>query len=227
VLLLAGTFALVKWTPVGDYLQVDRLQALLDHVRGAWWVPPAFLILFVLLGAIGVPATPFILLGAAIFGFGWGVLWNWSGIVLASALGYWLAHLLGREFIERIGGAKVRKAERQFHRRGFLPLVAARFIPIPFAIVNSAAAVVGVRFGRFLVSTMIGMAPPITLFTYFSAALLEAATGQRAAIARHLAYASLGAAFVVFLPIGIRRRLRKRRLRELRERRARRALAAD
>ena len=154
------------------------------------------------------------------FGFSWGVVWNWSGIVLGSVVGYGLARLLGREFIERIGGSKVRRAEKQFQRRGFLPLVAARFVPIPFAIVNAAAAVVGVRFGRFLLSTAIGMLPPITIFTYFSTALLEAATGERAVIARHLVYASVSAAFVVFVPLEVRRRLRKRRLARLRFHRA-------
>jgi len=220
ILLLVGTFVLVKWTPVGGYLRLERLQGVLAQMRGAWWAPVAFLVLFAGAGAVGVPATPFILLGAAIFGFSWGVVWNWSGIVLGSVVGYGLARLLGREFIERIGGSKVRRAEKQFQRRGFLPLVAARFVPIPFAIVNAAAAVVGVRFGRFLLSTAIGMLPPITIFTYFSTALLEAATGERAVIARHLVYASVSAAFVVFVPLEVRRRLRKRRLARLRFHRA-------
>jgi len=215
VLLLGGTFAAARWTPLGNYLQLDRLQALLAHLRGAWWSPIVHLAIFVVLGAIGVPATPIILVGAAIFGAWWGTLWNWTGIVLASAAGFLLAKALGREFVERIGGDKIRRAEKVLHRRGFLPLVAVRFIPVPFALVNAAAAVVGVRFGKFLAATMLGMVLPIGIFTYFSAAILEAATGDRAAIAMRLAIVTVSAAILVFLPLGLRRRLRRRRLREL------------
>ena len=223
VVLLAAGFALVRWTPLGGYLTAERLQEMLGRVRGAWWTPLALVGLTTVLGAVGVPATPFLIAGAAIFGPLWGTLWNWLGILLASAAGYLLARALGREFIERIGGDKVRRAERILHRRGFLPLVAARFVPIPFSLVNAAAAVVGVRLPKFLTATAIGLLPPIAIITYFTSALLHAASGDRAAIARQLTVAMLGAAFLVFLPIGIRRRQRRRRLRQLRARRATRA----
>jgi uncharacterized membrane protein YdjX (TVP38/TMEM64 family) len=223
VVLLGAGFVLVRFTPVGEYLTAERLQEMLGRVRGAWWTPLALVGLTTLLGAVGVPATPFLIAGAAIFGPLWGTLWNWLGVLLASAAGYLLARALGREFVERIGGDKVRRAERILHRRGFLPLVAARFVPIPFSLVNAAAAVVGVRLMKFLTATAIGLLPPIAIITYFTSALLHAASGDRAAIARQLTFALLGAAFLVFLPIGIRRRQRQLRLRRLRARRAARA----
>lgn len=218
--LLAGTFALVRFTPLGDYLSGERLQSLLAGLRGAWWSPIVHVALCTVFGAIGVPATPFLIAGAAIFGVLWGTLWSWLGIVLASLSGFLIARALGREFVERIGGSKVRRAEAMFHRRGFLPLLAVRFVPIPFTLVNAAAAVVGVKLPRFLISTAIGTLPPIAIITYFSAALLHAATGDRAGIARQLVYVSLGVAFLVFLPIGIRRRLRRARYRRIRRERA-------
>jgi len=220
VVLLAGTFAAARWSPLGQYLQLDRLKVVLEELRGAWWSPIVHLSIFIVLGAVGVPATPIILVGAAIFGALWGTVWNWAGIVLASAAGYLVAKALGREFIEKIGGDKLRRAEKVLHRRGFLPLVAVRFIPVPFALVNAAAAVVGVRFAKFFFATMLGMALPIGIFTYFAAAILEAATGDRAALVQRLAVVSISIAFLVFLPLGIRRRLRKRRLRLLQRERA-------
>ncbi len=225
VAILVGALLAVRFTPLRDLLTVDRLRALLDHLRGAWWSPFVHVGLCVVFGTIGVPATPFLLAGAAIFGVFWGTVWNWVGIVAASVAGYGLARMLGREFVERIGGSKLKRAEQLLHRRGFFPLVAIRFLPVPFTLVNAAAAVVGVRFGRFLAAAAIGMLPPIAILTYFSVALLEAATGDRAAVARRMIIVTASAATLVFLPIGIRRRLRKRRLRDLRARRAARARA--
>jgi len=213
--ILGGTFAAARWTPLGQYLEIERLQGVLAALRGAWWSPIAHLAIFVALGAVGVPATPIIIAGAAIFGAVWGTVWNWTGIVLASAAGFLLSKALGREFVERIGGDKIRRAEKVLDRRGFAPLVAARFIPVPFALVNAAAAVVGVRFAKFLLATMVGMALPIVIFTYFSAAILDAATGDRAAIAGRLAIVTVAVGSLVFLLLAFRRRLRKRRLRQL------------
>ena len=220
IAILLGALAAVRFTPLGDLLTADRLQQTLAHLRGAWWSPLVHVGLCVVFGSIGLPATPFLVAGAAIFGAVWGTVWSWIGILAASVAGYGLARALGREFVERIGGSKLRRAEQILHRRGLLPLLAVRFVPIPFALVNMAAGVVGIRFAKFLFASAVGLLPPIAILTYFSAALLEAATGDRAAIARRLAVVSIACAVLVFLPIGIRRRLRKRRLRRLRVARA-------
>lgn len=216
VLLVVGGFLAARYTPLARYLTVERIQALLASARGLWWAPIAHVGAILVLGAVGVPATPFIIAGAAIFGFVWGTVWSYLGILAASLAGFFLAHFLGREFVERIGGSKIQKAEKVLHRRGFLPLVATRFLPIPFTLVNAAAAVVGVRFWRFFLSSAIGLLPSIAVLTYFSSAILSAATGaERGALARQLFLVACAFALAVFLPIGIRRRLRIRRHKRL------------
>lgn len=219
LLLLGGSFAAIRWTPLGELLTAERLQEMLEDLRGAWWAPVVHVGLCIGLGAVGVPATPLLVAGAAIFGALWGTLWNWLGILAASVAGFALAHHLGREFVERVGGDKVRRAEQVLARRGFLPLVAARFLPIPFSLVNAAAAVVGVRFAKFFAASAIGLLPPIAILTYFTDALLEAATGDRAAIVRQLVAVLIAAALLVFAPIVVRRRWRARRLFDLKRRR--------
>jgi phospholipase D1/2 len=223
VALLGGAILAVRFTPLRDVLTAERLQLWFADLRGAWWAPLAHVGICVVVGSLGVPATPVLILGAAIFGAWWGAFWNWVGITLASVVGYLLARLLGREFVERVGGAKLKRAERLLQRRGFLTLAAIRFLPLPFSLINAAAAVVGVRFPKFVLASALGMALPIVILTYFSAALLEAATGDRAAIARNMVAVSGSAALLVFLPIAIRRRQRRLRLRALRARRAARA----
>lgn len=220
IAILAGAILAVRFTPLRDLLTAEKLQLLLADLRGAWWAPFVHVGICIVVGSLGVPATPFLVAGAAIFGAYWGALWNWTGILLASVAGYALAKQLGREFVERIGGAKLRRVEKLVQRRGFVPLIAIRFLPVPFSLVNAAAAVAGVRFPKFFAAAAIGMAPPIAILTYFSAALLEAATGAHGAIVKQMIAVSGTAAVLVFLPIGIRRRLRKRRLRRLRAHRA-------
>lgn len=222
LLLVGGGFLAARYTPLANYLTVDKIRGSLDAVRGLWWAPAALVGTIIVLGSAGLPATPLIIAGAAIFGPVWGTVWNWVGIFLSSLTGFLLARLLGREFVERIGGTKIQRAEKLLHRRGFMPLIAIRFLPVPFTLVNAAAAVVGVKLPKFLFASAIGLLPPVAILTYFSSALLDAATGDRAKIVRHLLIVSTSAALLVFLPLGIRRRLRKRRARDLRAVRAQR-----
>jgi len=225
LLLVGGGFLAARYSPLADYLTVDKIRGSLDAARGLWWAPAALVGTIVVLGSAGLPATPLIIAGAAIFGPVWGMVWNWVGIFLSSLTGFLLARLLGREFVERIGGAKIQRAEKFLHRRGFMPLIAVRFLPVPFTLVNAAAAVVGVKLPKFLFASAIGLMPPIAIVTYFSSAFLETATGDRAKVVRHLLVVSTSAALIVFLPMGIRRRLRKRRAKQLRAARAARPLA--
>lgn len=223
VLLLAGV-VLVRATPLGELLTVERIRDSLAELRGLWWSPIAFIALLTVFGAVGTPATPFLLAGAAIFGPRWGTVWNFVGVLTASCVGFGLARLLGREFVERVGGDKVKRAERIFHRRGFVPLIAIRFLPIPFQLANAAAAVVGVRFGKFLATSAIGLLPPIAILTYFASALLAATAGdERYAVLNQLAVVSIALIVIVFLPVSIWRRRRIWRLRRLRRERADRA----
>ena len=228
LLLLAAGFLVLRFTPLGSYLRSGQLLEQLASLRGLWWAPFAHVGVLVILGAVGAPATPFLLAGAVIFGPRWGLLWNFLGVLAASCAGFALARMLGREFVERIGGDRVRKAERMFHRRGFVPLLAARFLPIPFQLVNAAAAVVGVRFAKFFLASAIGLLPPIAILTYFASALLGAGAGsERSEVLRHLLIVSALAIFVVFLPIAIWRRRRIWRLARLRRLRSERTARAQ
>jgi uncharacterized membrane protein YdjX (TVP38/TMEM64 family) len=220
VLVLGGVLVAMRFTPLGELISAERLQALFDRLRGHWWAPVAHVAATTVGAALGVPASVFLAVGAAIFGFGWGTLWNWLGVTLASVAGFLVARALGREFVERIGGDKVRRAEGLLRRRGFAPLIAVRFLPLPLAMVNAVAAVVGVRFPTFLLATALGVLPPVVILTYFASALLQAAAGDQAEIARNLVAVFGSAVVLVFLPLRVRRLLRRRRLRELRARRA-------
>ncbi len=222
--LLSSGAILVRFTALGDWLTADRVTALLNQLRGHWWTPLLLIALYALFCPLGLPASPFILAGGAIFGFFAGFVWNWTGAMIAALLTYGLARLLGREAIERMGGARLRQAEALLRRRGTSMLIGMRFLPIPFALTNAAAPLVGVRLDRFLLTTAVGLLPPLAAMTY-AAALIAAPGTDRAAILRNLSLAFLALGSLVLFPAAIRRRLRKRRLRRLLDLRRQRRLS--
>ncbi len=168
--------------------------------------------------------------GGVVFGAVYGSLYNVLGVLAGATTCYYLARVLGRDFVVQVAGQRLKKVERAVARRGFWGLVAVRFLPLPFPLVNYCAALAGVPAGLFLSTTLIGAAPTVTLYTYFFALLARAGAGRR-----HDVYFQMAVALVLLLAATLvpqiwqarRRRARYRELRELRTRRRRRSGRAE
>ena len=78
IALIAGAFIAFRYTPLREKLSVDNLRGTLDQLRGYWWAPLAHVALL------------------SIFGAKWGTVWNFTGVLTASCVGFGLARLLGR-----------------------------------------------------------------------------------------------------------------------------------
>lgn len=227
VVLVGAAVAAARWTPLADLLTRETLVATLGRLREVWWSPLLLIALFVVLCPLGLPASPLMLTGGIVFGAAWGTLYNFLGTLGGAVGGYLLARHLGTDLLRHFAGARLRRIERLLARHGFWYMAGVRFLPLPFPAVNFAMALGGVRLGTFTLASALGLAPAIAIWTYFAAAIYEAATSQttgpdsRQLVVRlTVALALVG--FIITLPALINRRLRRRRYRRLKARRARR-----
>jgi len=212
-LLLAG-IGLVRFTPIGEALTEERVLSLIETLRGTWWAPFLLIGLFALVSTLGLPPIP-LLVGGAAFGAFQGSIYNMAGLLLGASLAYGLANLLGRDFVVRVTGDRLRRAESIFARHGFWPLVQTRFMPLPFSAVNFGAALAGVRPVFFLVASAVGLVPSTCLHTYFMAQAIATQGLERAfTLALYLGFFVL---FNVLLSsLWLRERVqRRKRYREL------------
>lgn len=177
-LILAG-FALVHFTTIGKLLTEERMTTLIDTVREIWWSPLLLIGLYAVVSVVGLPPVP-LLLGGAAFGAVYGSFYNTLGLLLGAALAYAVARLLGRDFVVRVTGERIRRAEHLFERHGFWPLVQTRFLPLPFAVVNYGAALAGVDPTRFLAASTVGLIPSTLIHTAFIAGAVETSGLERA-----------------------------------------------
>ena len=178
VAFVAAGFLAFRFTPLAEYLSEEKLLATFEALRHTWWAPLLLIGLYAALSPLGVPVSPLMLGGGAVFGFLYGSLYNTVGLALGASLSYLLARQLGREFVVHLTGGKLRRAEALFAAHGFWPLVQTRFVPLPFAVVNFGAALAGIGPGRFLLATIIGLVPSTLMHTYFISALFEAGAGD-------------------------------------------------
>ena len=225
-LILLGLFvvgaAVLRLTPLKGYLNEHTLMASREWLRQAWWAPLALLLAYVVLCPLGTPASPMMIAGGIVFGAVWGSIYNLLGTFLGGTVTYFLGRALGRDFVVQIGGRKLKRVEREVSRRGFWGLVGVRFLPLPFALVNYCAALAGVRPAAFLATTALGLTVPNVLYTYFTAALLQAAGPERSRVYLHLAVVSVLLAILMFVPPFWMGRKRRQRYEELLARRERR-----
>lgn len=223
---VSGIFA-VLFTPLGELFEKQRMIAFFGELSGEWWAPLLLIGLYSVVAPAGLPASPLLVSGGMVFGFWYGSLYNVLGLVLGAMVSFWVGRALGRDAVVQLAGARLRKVEALFERRGFWPLVQIRFLPVPFSVVSYAAALAGVSNFQYFITTVIGLTPVTVLHSYFAPKLIYAAMDGEKPIGLLSAY--LGIILLLNLVTGwptvqsaLRRRKRFRELTALREARAQR-----
>jgi len=219
VAIVVTGFAVMRWTPLSQYLTVERASALLGQLRQTWWAPLALIGTYIVLCPLFVPASPMMLAGGIVFGPVWGTIYNVTGTFLGGSLSYFLGRFLGRDFVRHVLGHRLKKVEQRIARRGFWSLVGIRFLPVPYPLVNYTAALAGVRPGLFLPTTAIGLIPGNIVFSYFASLIPRAATGNRSGIIFQFVCATAGLILLTVIPQIWAARKRRERYREIRTRR--------
>jgi uncharacterized membrane protein YdjX (TVP38/TMEM64 family) len=214
--LLAGGYAALRWTPLAGYLSGPALAAAKGRLQHSWWAPALLVGGYLVLSPLGVPATPLMFAGGAIFGGAAGSFYNIIGVILGGEASYFLGRHLGRDLVRHFAGRRLRKVELALGRRGFWNLVAVRFLPLPFPVVNYGEALAGVRPGMFLATLALGVLPTVTIYTFFFAALEHAAAGRHTQVYIQLGVMAL-LLTVTLVPQLLRARRRRARLAELRQ----------
>ena len=199
--------ALVAWR-LGLFQLRDRerLLAVVDELRGARLLAPAFVLAYAAAVTFGLPASAFTLAGGVLFGFWRGLLFNWLGATAGAMLAYLFADLLCRGDCRRLLGRRGSALERVAADHGFMSMLRLRLIPVvPFSLLNFAAALAGVRRRDYALATALGIVPGAAVYTYFADSLLQGAAGaERHALTRLTIAAGL-LLLLSFTPAIIRR----------------------
>jgi uncharacterized membrane protein YdjX (TVP38/TMEM64 family) len=187
-LILAAGYVAIRYTPLAEWTDQQRIRQALVSIRDAWWSPLALLALYAIVAPTGISMFPLTIAGAA-FGPVPGSLLNTVGILIGAITSFLVARALGRDAVVRLSGKRLRKAERYVNRQGIWPLIQLRFMPIPYPVVNFAAALSGVPPRAFVVASLIGLIPATLVHSYFIARLIYASGTERTQVA--LVYAGV------------------------------------
>lgn len=139
---------------------------LLDEVRdrvNAWgvWGPLVFALLYALAETAFAPGAVLTASAGALFGVVTGTVTVVVGATAGAVLSFGLARWLGRPAVARwAGDGRLARLDAMVSRRGFAAVLVLRLIPLfPFALVNYAAGVTGIRLVPYVTATAIGIVP--------------------------------------------------------------------
>jgi uncharacterized membrane protein YdjX (TVP38/TMEM64 family) len=135
-------------------------------VRGAVeaagvWAPILFVLLSGAVTVTPVPRTVFTVAAGVLFGSVVGVLLAVAGTTLAAMAAFWLVRAVGGGFVARHAHrSPVAWVRARLDRSGLLAVLSLRLIPmVPFAALNYAAGLSGVRFWPYVAGTVLGILP--------------------------------------------------------------------
>jgi uncharacterized membrane protein YdjX (TVP38/TMEM64 family) len=173
-LLAAGVWLLTLLGIDIRHLSAEQVRvAVLAH--GAW-APLVYLAVF---GqpVIPLPGSAMLALAGVVFGKAWGPVAGLVGITLRGVAAFAVARLLGRGMVERLLHGHVARLNAKLGKRAFSTVFFIRLIPnVPLDMQNYALSFSRVRFGPYVLGTMLGFIPASIAYAYLGDSLTD--TGQ-------------------------------------------------
>lgn len=204
LVLLAAAFIAVWFSPLRAQLTRDNIRVFVEHLRGLWYGPIAFIFAFALGCVFAIPASLFVIAAGFIWGFALGATYSMIGAMIGAVASFYVGRFLGTGVLDRFGKLG-RMVAKQVDHAGFKSLLILRNIPgIPFAVLNYGAGVAGVRMRDYLPSTLIGITPSMLVFTYCADSVFNGSMTEGEVVKRLVIVCGLMLA-IMLLPILVKK----------------------
>jgi phosphatidylserine/phosphatidylglycerophosphate/cardiolipin synthase-like enzyme/uncharacterized membrane protein YdjX (TVP38/TMEM64 family) len=204
--LLASMALAWRYTPLHDWLALDRLVELGDSLREHPLTPLAVIVAYVGGGLVAFPLLVLIAATAVLFGPLLGPVYTFVGATLSAGMTFAIGRKLGRETVRKLAGGRINELSRRLAKHGLLAVAIVRMLPIaPFSVVNVVAGASHVRWRDFLLGTLVGLVPGVATMTFF---VDRAAAAIREPSAWTFALLAAAVAAVVALIWVLRRKVR-------------------
>jgi len=214
VVIVAGIFSLVRFTPVGDYLNPQMLQENKEALKG--FVERNYLasvlvyiVAYILVVALSIPGAMWLSIGG---GFFFGVVFATIYINIGATIGATIVFLAARfflgEMIQNKYGDKLARFNREVETNGSNYLITLRLIPVfPFWMINLFAGVTKIKPRTFIWTTSLGIIPGSAVYAYAGYAINDIGEGG---IPKNIIFALLLLAALSAVPLVVKK-IRARR----------------
>jgi phospholipase D1/2 len=164
-----------RWTPLADWATTERLTRALQWLGDPLTKSMAVLAVVVVASLLMVPLTLLVVASAVLLGPWIGFGCSMAGALLSAWVAFQLGNRLGGSAIRGLSGSDVQRLSKSLSDRGVLAIAVLRMLPVaPYTVVNLAAGASHLQAGKFMLGSLLGLAPGIAALTVFSGSLFEA-----------------------------------------------------
>lgn len=146
------------------------VNQVVEYIRsfGPWAVAISFCLMILQSVAAPIPAFLITFANAIIFGWWQGAILSWSSAMAGAAICFWVAHLLGRDVVEKLTSkTALSSVDVFFEQYGKYTILICRLLPfVSFDLVSYAAGLTSMRFWGFFLATGIGQLPATLVYSY-------------------------------------------------------------
>ena len=169
LLLMAAAW---RWTPLQEYLSLERISGLLESLPSEEMRALLAIIGFTFASLFMVPLTLLAIISGIVFSGLKGFLYILIGAVASSVLSFFLGRILGQKPLEKFSGSKLKKLNKRLSNRGVIAVALLRLVPIaPFSVFNFISGTSSLTFRQFILGSIIGLSPGLGAITLFSDSL--------------------------------------------------------
>ncbi|MGH6945867.1 MAG: VTT domain-containing protein, partial [Kiloniellales bacterium] len=173
--LLIGFVLAWTFTPLSQLASVESLERLAAAWQDEPLTPLLVVVAYLIGGLLAFPIVALISLTGALFGPVWGFAYGLAGSLLSATMLFWLGALLGRDAVQRLGGASVNRISQRLGKHGIVTVAVLSVLPLaPFSLVNLAIGASHIGFRDFVIGTLIGMVPGMYALVIFGDRLISA-----------------------------------------------------
>ena len=174
-LILAALAAAWRYTPLAEFLTLERINRFARVVRETRWAPIALVIAYTPAAMLMFPRALLTLLAIIAFGLWAGIGYAAAGILLAAVFLYCAGRTMKYQVVRRLAGEKLEPVRRVLRNHGIMAIFALNMVPAPpFAIQSAIAGACRVPIWHYVLGSILGMAPGLLAWTAFGGQIVRA-----------------------------------------------------
>lgn len=175
ILLALALAAAWRWTPLGEWIDLQSALDRMSELSGQWFAPLAVIAIYTVGSLLMIPVTLMIvatgLAFGAWFGFGYALL----GAVTSALIIYFIGHAVGHKAVQMLPENKVSRVSRFVGKKGLPAMIVLRIVPVaPFTVVNLVAGASHIRLRDYALGTLLGMVPGVLALVVLSDRIVAA-----------------------------------------------------
>lgn len=162
---------LYTFTPLKDYLQIDKIISFIKEIGNNPYAPIIYILVYMTAVAFALPGIPLALLSGPIFGIWWGTLLVILGANLGAQITFFISRYFGKELVEKFikPDGFINKIAGKVEDNGFIVMLYIRILPIfPYNMVNYLMGLTPIKHRDYTIGSILGMIPGTFIFVYLS-----------------------------------------------------------